>query len=268
MAESTTPQAKAGIIAGIENNMFAHMAHFPRRVPQMQAIDAPDVLIVNSGLPSDTFNFVCRANFTEPDIDSRIAFVIDYFTSKHLPMAWWIGPNSYPVDLAHYLKRHGLEQTEVELGMALNLAELPHTWDVPAGVTIRRVSTASELQQFARVIAANWSPPDPSVLAFYQSISEIALQQDSPARFYVGYLDDEPVATSELFLGAGVAGIYSVATVIHARRRGIGTAMAIAPLLDARNEGYKSAILQASEEGKNIYTRLGFRAYCDFLIYQ
>ncbi|KAB8314617.1 GNAT family N-acetyltransferase [Tolypothrix campylonemoides VB511288] len=75
------------------------------------------------------------------------------------------------------------------------------------------------------------------------------------------------VATSELFLAGGAAGIYNVATLEKFRNRGIGTAITLAALQDAYRVGYQTATLQASEAGKNIYSRLGFRQHCKFNVY-
>ena len=69
----------------------------------------------------------------------------------------------------------------------------------------------------------------------------------------------DPVPTTLLFCGGGVAGIYGVAFIPFLRGRGIGGAISLKPLLDARDEGYRHAVLFASEEGRDPYVWIGFR---------
>jgi predicted acetyltransferase len=67
------------------------------------------------------------------------------------------------------------------------------------------------------------------------------------------------VATSILFNGAGVVGIYGVGTIPQARHRGVGAAMTLESLLDAHQQGYHFAVLFSSRMGYSVYKRLGFR---------
>jgi ribosomal protein S18 acetylase RimI-like enzyme len=81
----------------------------------------------------------------------------------------------------------------------------------------------------------------------------------APWRLYLGRLGGEPVATNLLFCGGGVASVYAVATVASARGRGIGGAITLAPLLAAREAGYRHAVLFSSDMAVGAYERIGFR---------
>jgi predicted acetyltransferase len=83
----------------------------------------------------------------------------------------------------------------------------------------------------------------------------------------VGYVADEPVATSLLATTAdvGLAGVYSVATRPLHRGRGFGTALTRAALLEARASGYDTAVLEPSPMGAPMYRRMGFEPFASYL---
>lgn len=252
--------------SAMEGNLVDHMSYLARRLAGASVQDEPGLLRVDSGLPTDTFNVVCRTRLRPHEADARIAAAIAHFRAKSFPFAWWVGPGAAPEDLDARLRAHGLTPREEEQGMAMDLSRLP-LLSLPAGLTVRRVTDERELADFSRTVASNWEPLDRNVVEFYASTARASLASGSPVRFYVGYLDGAPVATSECHLAHGVAGLYSVSTLKAMRRRGIGMALTLAPLLDAREAGYRTATLQASAEGEKVYARLGFEPRGTFRVY-
>jgi ribosomal protein S18 acetylase RimI-like enzyme len=85
---------------------------------------------------------------------------------------------------------------------------------------------------------------------------------------FVGYASGQPVATCELFLGEGTAGLYGVATRRDHQRRGIGTAMVLAGLSQAKRRGCDLGTLLASPHGLPVCRRIGFRECAMFFVYE
>jgi GNAT superfamily N-acetyltransferase len=266
---STVTQADVSpLVAALEENLHRHLAYVQRRVAGMTVVDRPDLLLIDSGLPSDTFNQIARARLDPTGAGQRIAAAIDHFRAAGRPYSWWVGPGSRPLDLQPRLAAAGLRLEETEVAMAAALDDLPPGIDTPAGLDVRRVESATDLAGFAAAVAANWSPPDAAVDAFYRLAAPVLLgRAQCPLRLYAGYLDGQAVAGCEVFAAAGVAGVYSVVTRERFRRRGIGTAVTWTALDAARRAGARTATLQASEAGRRVYLRLGFRECARFAEY-
>jgi ribosomal protein S18 acetylase RimI-like enzyme len=95
----------------------------------------------------------------------------------------------------------------------------------------------------------------------------VGYDETGAAQNYLAYLEGTPIAGCSVGYGAGVAGIYNVGTLPSARGRGIGRAITLRGLLDARARGYKVGVLEASGMGYNVYKQLGFEPYCEMELY-
>jgi GNAT superfamily N-acetyltransferase len=144
--------------------------------------------------------------------------------------------------------------------MAADLLALNEDLTAPSDLRIERVRDPAALEQWVSTLFRGFEIPGSGESAMFDLL--VGLGFDLPLRNYVGFLNEKPIATAELFLGAGVAGIYGVVTVPEARRQGIGAALTLAPLREARAMGYRIGILHSSEMGLGLYSRLGFQECC------
>ncbi|GIF48069.1 acetyltransferase (GNAT) family protein [Asanoa ferruginea] len=237
-------------LAALDDNLARHASHLHHATPGMRLLAEGDVLVCDSGLPDDTFNIVAAARFST---DNRIAETVALLRATGRPFTWWVGPSSTPADLSDRLLAAGLPVAERELAMWCPTGPRPAT-----DREVRVVATPAELADWASVVAANWSPPSPTVLEFFARTAAGSLAADSPARYLIGYADGRPVAAAELFYGAGVAGFYNVCTLAPHRRRGWATELVSFGLGLAATDGYDTAILQAAETAISVYAHLGF----------
>jgi hypothetical protein len=64
------------------------------------------------------------------------------------------------------------------------------------------------------------------------------------------------------FAEEDAVGLYGIGTVPAARRRGVGAAATLAPMLDARAAGASHAILHSTDQCLALYSELGFVELC------
>lgn len=249
------------LVEAIEANQFEFSADLGRS-SRAELHEDLDIVWFVTGIPFPTFNRVLRAQFETSDIDARIETALAPFKSRNVPMMWHTGPTTRPADLGEHLTAHGLMRTENEPGMAVDLLALDDDLAIPSALAIERIGDIEGLRKWCDIFAFTFELPDGVAEAIFDVELDLGVGKHPWRRLYVGLLRGEPVATSLLFLGAGVAGIYGVGTVPDARRRGIGKAMTVVPLLEARAMGYRIGVLHSSPMGLGVYRRLGFQEYC------
>lgn len=201
------------------------------------------------------------------DADAAIDRLLAELRRRGAPFQWWVLPSDRPADLAERLAARGLAAGGAWAGFALDIEALVPPPPVP-GLEIRRVADASSFGAFLDVVAPILSPSEAFTTFFAEGARRIGFGPDADEQHLLGLLDGTPVATTSLLLAGGAAGIYNVATVEAARRRGIGAAITAAAVRAGADRGMRVATLQASDMGRPVYEALGFRPACDFVPYR
>jgi ribosomal protein S18 acetylase RimI-like enzyme len=252
-------------IALIEGNFYSLWDTFGG-LPGIEYSKQSDVVRFISGVPYPLCNDVVHSRFSRDKIDEQIKTVLSPFRERNLPMLWWVGPSAEPADLGRHLEDQGLLFVEEVVGMALRIDDLDGRSSLP-GLIVEEVGDNGALEAWSQVFAKGFEIPDAAASFFRNAICAIGLDAESSYRHYVGLLDGSPVACSSVYMACGVAGIYNVTTLPEAQHRGVGAAMTLRPLIDARERGCSAGILQATEAGLNLYKKLGFQECCGMSIY-
>jgi hypothetical protein len=125
--------------AAADENLAVHATAVTARVAGAYVSVEQDLVLADSGLACDTFNFVCRARLTPSTAARRAAQAVSHFRAAGRPFSWWLGPGYSPDSLSQILRDQGLFEAESEVAMALDLTELQSSPPDVEGLTIHRV---------------------------------------------------------------------------------------------------------------------------------
>ncbi|MBL8102976.1 MAG: GNAT family N-acetyltransferase [Anaerolineales bacterium] len=262
-------------LAVFENlyDLFRVMA---RTLPESEIVEG-DKLSYHLTFPTNPmFKGVWQTRLSSAEVDNVIDETIAWFKERKAPFFfWWTGGKTTPADLEERLVQRGMismeEQTKelakgilsTQRGSPCMVADLNRMNEsvldsVPENFVIQEVANETMLHDFKRIFVETYEIPDWAGQAWVDATLKAGVGK-TEWKMYVGYLGDEAVATNMLFNGGGVASVYAVATLSSARGKGIGGAITLKPLLEARDMGYKYAVLFATEMGIGAYKRIGFR---------
>jgi ribosomal protein S18 acetylase RimI-like enzyme len=256
-----SPLTRTALASAVKENLYAFFRSFSRSAVA-EFSESAGLARWHTRIPHPWFNAVLVARPPAGDDAETIRETQQYFRARGVPIfTWWLEPGLQITEWANSLLPHGFGFDHNTPGMALDLAALPEAISHTARPEIREVENLEALQTWAVTFCQGYQLPKAMTPAFYELVASLGL--DLPFRYYLGLLDGMPVATSTLFLGAGVAGIYNVATLPQARGQGLGAQITLHPLRQAREMRYSAGVLQSSEMGFSLYRRLGFEKVCE-----
>jgi GNAT superfamily N-acetyltransferase len=245
------------LVRAIQANWADYYAYLGRSSSAELCV-SPYLTWLITGIPDAFLNVVFRTQLPSYRAGDLIDETLAHFRARNVQqLSWWAESETPRTELEKHLVSHGLIFNEGGTGMAADLGALPENVRSPAGLTIRPVEDTTALQQWVHITRIGFRIPEYAERRLFDLFAAVVFEL--PMQCYLAILNGQPVGTSQFFLSAGVAGIYNVTCLPEARGQGIGAAITLAPLREARHRGYRISILQASHLGYPVYRRLGFQ---------
>ncbi|MFX1458015.1 MAG: GNAT family N-acetyltransferase [Promethearchaeota archaeon] len=216
----------------------------------------------STGVSFFFFNGVIDNHISSENITKTIKENITFFEKRQVPFLWVLGPSSTPKNMGELLIKNGFIVDKLQ-GMAYNLKMMNTERELLNKVKIVKVESMDNLKVWNNIILTGFDfPEEVRPNFFFEAFLFILLNNRASASAFLAYYDGNPVASSLVLYKAGVAGIHMVTTLEEARRKGIGTAITLGSLSEAKKLGYEIAILHSTEMGLNMYKWMGFKEYC------
>jgi len=259
---SDTKLVKAAIKANWENYHYCL-----GRSPTVELSIGRYLTWLITNMPDHFMNLVVCTELPAEGFNEIIESALTHFKSLNIRKLSWLAREGLPaLEIKRHLEAHGLIFSEsFSVEMAADLTTLNEDVKLPNELRIITVDGGTMLKKWIHVASVGFGVPSKLESIWYDFFEMAAC--DLPFQTYLALLDGKPVATSQLFTSAGVAGIYNVTCLPEARRQGIGAAITLAPLVAAREMTYRIGILQASSLGYNVYRRLGFQDFGKLSVY-
>jgi GNAT superfamily N-acetyltransferase len=239
-----------GVLDEADRNMVSAWERLITLAPTPgRVVLAGSVTALSSGIPIAMFN---SAHVTSPvrDPDEVVDAVRDHYAAIGAPFSL-VFRDAVAPGLADACQAAGLvEHWQMPL---MVLDPIPPIPDPPAGLNVVRADGSSS-EAYADVLAEAFGMPQDLA----RSLLGRSLLEMPEFGALLGTLDGTPVATSAVFVTDRTAGVYNVATLPSARGRGFGAALTWAAVAAGRDAGATRSVLQASEMGEPVYTRMGY----------
>lgn len=236
MPNDLSARADAALYDRAVATLVASWAHFATGSPGAEVVAAPGVAIaVFVHAPDrEIFNNAVLARGADADV-ALDAVERTYREAGVERYAVWVHESA--AALAGRVVARGYAPDESTRVMAMRLDELA---DVADGLDLAPAG-------FADFLRINGLP------------AGLFPELGAGAHIHTARVDGRPAATAMAFDHAGDCGIYNVATLPCARRRGLATALTAHALRQARARGCTTASLQSTAMAERVYAAVGFR---------
>jgi len=245
---------KSITLLGVEAiiNFYQTMAIDQLQLPGLDAFvtgaDSPSLNVVIDTRENDTFNA------------ELIITMTNFFKKHQVPWGWFITAVAAVDDI----EKHSFNLLYQTPGMYFDLSNV-----LPANETniVEIKEAEDDLKKWIEPLQEGF-PSNDNCEAYRHLNSELLRNGEKKLRHFTAYYQNEVAASATLFLSDYSVMLHNLATKNKFKNRGIGTALTLHMMLEAKKAGQQHCFLDSSEDGCNLYNRLGFKVYCITSVYE
>ena len=246
------------------------------RSPQAKKFAGRGVQASSTGINLPLLNLALGCNFPEDssleDIDKEVQALKQFFAERNVPWYWWMNTEPSPKNIGQILQKHGLTYDAPPLpamiaSLKQDVSTLPK---YDKSIRVWRATTVNDLRAASAIRRIAFRFKEREALTYFEDMSPDWLSDESPARlFLAGSAESSGAAVSigAVIQGAGIPGVYVMATLPEYHRKGYGKAILTQLLLEASKMEANMIALTASEAGAGLYSQFGFMHLFDFDFY-
>ncbi|MFI5735773.1 GNAT family N-acetyltransferase [Kribbella sp. NPDC051587] len=243
--------------AAADRNVAAALRHFGAQAAISQT---RELLLVAAAAPwIGAFHNAAIRLDPGADASAVVQDVLSFSTRRSRDLVLWASTRR-DEDLIRVAVASGMSLRSTAVGMAAY--EAPRPLAVPAGVELERVVDPVGAAEFAAVHESFIG--DAAAVAHFASPAVLLTPAVSA---FVVRSGDRPVACAMTVRSGSEAGVYWVATRADERRRGYGELATRAAVRAGFEGGTRVVLLQSTELGLPLYSKLGFAPFTTYARY-
>jgi GNAT superfamily N-acetyltransferase len=267
-------KSRSDLVQLVERHTLTIQAWLSSRSLRAITFDGMGIKASSTGFKIPLLNLALGCDFpkesSEEEIDEEVKTVIEFFAKRNVPWYWWMSVQPSPQNISHILEKHGLRYDAPPLPamLASLVQDKKSNPTYSENVRVWRARSIADLQAASKIRRTAFKFPEGEATTYFEDMPSDWLDDASPARlFLAGENEDTPVSIGAMIEGAGIPGIYVMATLPEQHRKGFGKAILTRLLSEAASAGNQLIALTASRSGFALYSQFGFLHLFDFDFY-
>lgn len=256
----------------VDTHTMAVQSWLSTRAPHVTPFQSSGIIANSTGLKVSLFNLALGCNYPPQTNGSTIATEIEalkkFYTGRNVPWRWWLGPFPQPANIFDRLKQHGLVETYQAPGLPAMAAPLPAVSpQLNPKIKVWPAAHRADLIAASKIRRIAFGFPEGAALTYFEDMANDWLC-GNPARLFLAKVGNgPPAAIGALIMGAGIPGIYVMATLPEWGRQGLGQAVMARMVSAAAAEGHTMLVLTAGDMGYGLYKKFGFEHIFNYKLF-